>query len=604
MSSTSSTASSTASSLALSGLASGIDWTSIVNELLQVEAAPETQMNADIATDQAKSAAYSAVGTELTALGKDVTTLSDPSFFDSRTTTVSNPGIATATAAEATPLGNFSFNVTKLASDAVQQGTSAVGAPLSPTDNVSTLQVGSAGFATPVTAGTFTVNGQTITIAATDTLQSVFDQISTATGGAVTGAYDATTDEISLTGSSPIVLGSATDTSNFLQAAELYNNGGNTVTSVSSLGGVNLNSAMSSANLNTPLSDGGSGAGEFTINGVQIDFDASSDTINDVLQRINDSDAGVTATYDSVNDRFDLTDKTTGDVGISMQDVTGNFLAATGLSSGTLQHGTNLQYSINNGGTLTSQSNTIDATSAGVAGLSVTAIGLGTTTIAVNSDTSTISSAISSFVTDYNAVQNYISGQIKPSTDSSGNVTPGTLTGDLDTEGIADSLRQMVGTAPSGLSGVVRTLNDLGIVSNGTDNTLSLSDSSTLTSALTNNLDQVKQLFTNSTNGIATSLNSYLSDVNGTKGVLVNDENNMTTEIAGINTSITALQQRISNDQTRLTNEFVAMETAINSINSQKQFLNDYFSGSSSTSQSAPVAAGSGSSSSSSSSTA
>src|SRR6202044_3611230 len=117
--------------------------------------------------------------------------------------------------------------------------------------------------------------------------------------------------------------------------------------------------------------------------------------------------------------------KTTGDVGISMQDVTGNFLAATGLSSGTLQHGTNLQYSINNGGTLTSQSNTIDAPSAGVAGLSVTAIGLGTTTIAVNSDTSTISSAISSFVTDYNAVQNYISGQIKPSTDSSGNVTPG-----------------------------------------------------------------------------------------------------------------------------------------------------------------------------------
>src|ERR1700677_3029187 len=183
MSSTSSTASSTASSLALSGLASGIDWTSIVNELLQVEAAPETQMNADIATDQAKSAAYSAVGTELTALGKDVTTLSDPSFFDSRTTSISNPGIATATAAEATPLGNFSFNVTKLASDAVQQGTSAVGAPLSPTDDVSTLQVGSAGFATPVTAGTFTVNGQTITFAATDTLQSVFDQISTATGG-------------------------------------------------------------------------------------------------------------------------------------------------------------------------------------------------------------------------------------------------------------------------------------------------------------------------------------------------------------------------------------------------------------------------------------
>src|ERR1700735_380814 len=139
MSSTSST-SSTASSLALSGLASGIDWTSIVNELLTVEAAPETQMNANIATDQAKSAAYSAIGTTLTSLGKDVTTLSDPSFFDSRTTASSNSGVATATAAEGAPLGNYTFNVTQLASDAVQQGTTSIGAPLSATDDVSTLQ--------------------------------------------------------------------------------------------------------------------------------------------------------------------------------------------------------------------------------------------------------------------------------------------------------------------------------------------------------------------------------------------------------------------------------------------------------------------------------
>ena len=332
----------------------------------------------------------------------------------------------------------------------------------------------SAGFATPVTAGTFTVNGKTITIATSDTLQSVFDQINTATGGAVTGSYDSSTDEISLTSTGgAIVLGSATDTSNFLQAAELFNNGTNAITSVSGLGGVNLNSTMGSANLTTAISDGGSGAGEFEINGVTINFDASSDSINDVLQRIDDSAAGVTATYDSVNDRFQLTNKTTGDVGISMQDVTGNFLAATGLSGGALQRGTNLQYSVNNGGTLTSQSNTIDGTSAGVAGLSVTAQGVGTTTISVASDTSTISSAIGSFVTDYNAVQNYISGQIKTSTDSSGNVTAGTLTGDLDAEGIEDQLRQMVGAAPGGLSGTIQTLNDLGIVSNGTDNTLS-----------------------------------------------------------------------------------------------------------------------------------
>ena len=49
------TSSATSASLALSGLASGIDWTSIVNELLTVERAPETQMNATISTDQQKA---------------------------------------------------------------------------------------------------------------------------------------------------------------------------------------------------------------------------------------------------------------------------------------------------------------------------------------------------------------------------------------------------------------------------------------------------------------------------------------------------------------------------------------------------------------------
>ena len=143
-----------------------------------------------------------------------------------------------------------------------------------------------------------------------------------------------------MTSSSPITLGSDTDTSNFLQSAELYNNGtGTTVSSAAALGGVNLSTTLNNANLSTPISDGGSGDGEFTINGVAINYDASTDTVTDVLQRINDSAAGVTATYDSLNNTFQLSNKTTGDVGISLQDVTGNFLAATGLSSGTLQAG-------------------------------------------------------------------------------------------------------------------------------------------------------------------------------------------------------------------------------------------------------------------------
>jgi len=581
----------------LSGLASGLNWTNIINEMVSIQEEPETTMGAQKTTLQTQNSAYQTVGNDLTTLQGDVKTLSNPNFFDSRTVSVGTPSVASATADQGTPLGTYTFKISKLATDASWQGATATADPLSSTDDVSGVTLSSAGFATPVTAGTFTVDGDQVSISSSDTLQSVFNKIATATGNAVTASYDSGTDEITLSSGSPIVLGNATDTSNFLQVAQLYNNGGDSVTSASALGGINLDNPVASANLATPITDGGSGNGEFLINGVAINFDASTDSINDILQRINDSAAGVTATYDAVNNQFQLTNKTTGDVGISMQDVAGkgNFLAATGLAGGSLTRGTDLQYSINGGGTLTSQSNTVDSTSSGITGLSVTALGAGTTSVTVQSDTATISSAISSFVTDYNAVENYISSQTATTTSASGTVTPGTLTGDMDIEGIATQLRQLATAAPSGLTGSVQTINDIGVASDGTDNTLTL-DSSGLTAALTNNLSDIKTMFTDPTTGLATTLNSYLNNANGSNGVLATKENSNNRQSADITSSITALQQQISQNETELQNEFTNMETAISSINTQKQYLTDFFSSSTATTALATASSSSGSS--------
>ncbi len=577
MSTTSSTSSSPA--IQLSGLASGIDWQSLITQLVAAERSPETQMQAEQATLAQKNTTYQSIGTKLTTLNTDLSTITATGFFDSRTATSSLPSVATATATQGAALGSYTFNITQLASDAAMNGATVAANPLSATDNVASLALANASFANPITAGTFTVNGKTITVATTDTLQSVFDQINTATGGAVTASYSSATDEISLASAGTIVLGSATDTSNFLQDAKLFNNGSGAVTSTSALGGIEMSSSLGSANLTTPISDGGSGNGAFTINGVSIAFNASTDSINNILARINNSTAGVTATFDTVNNRFVLTDKTTGDVGISLQDVTGNFLAASGLSTGTLQRGNNLQYSINGGGTLTSQSNLITSDSSGLTGLSVTALGQGSTAITVGSDTSTIATAITSFVNDYNAVQNYISSQTATSTDSSGNFQPGLLTGDMDAEDLSDQLRQMMTAQPAGLTGAFTTLNALGIVSNGQDNTLSVSDTTTLNNALATNLDAVKSLFTTATTGLAATVGNYLTNVTGDSGILSTKEADFTKQSAAITTSISALESKISDDQTRMTNEFVAMETAVSSINQQKQYLSQAFGG-------------------------
>src|SRR6185503_19385116 len=117
-------------------------------------------------------------------------------------------------------------------------GATNIGSPISSTNDVSGIVLSSAGFSTAVTAGRFTVNGQQITIETTNSLQDVFMAIETATGGNVTASYDSTTDSITLSSAGQIVLGSATDTSNFLRVAKLYNNGTGTITSSGSLGGV------------------------------------------------------------------------------------------------------------------------------------------------------------------------------------------------------------------------------------------------------------------------------------------------------------------------------------------------------------------------------
>ena len=428
-------------------MASGYDWKSLVDALIEVARAPETLLQTQQNTiNRPKHRLRQPRHRTRRAQKQGRRTARSRLCSTSRTAQVADPTIASATAASGTALGTYTFAITQLATAASQQGTTNVGAALSATNDVSGLVLSDAAFANNVTAGTFTVNGQTITIATSDTLQQVFDKISTATAGAVTGSYNASTDKITLSSTNPIVLGSAADTSNFLQVAQLYNNGTGTVTSASPLGVVKLGAALNAANFATPISDGGSGAGAFTINGVTINFNASTDSLATIISRINDSAAGVTAGYDPINDRLTLTNKTTGDVGIALQDVTGkgNFLAATGLSGGTLQRGTNLHYTVNGGGELISQSNTITQDSSGVPGLSVTALKEDTTTVTVGSDTAKIKTALSEF---HHGIQQGPVGdrtQTASSTDNKGNVTAGVLAGDQDIATVASQLRSGV----------------------------------------------------------------------------------------------------------------------------------------------------------------
>lgn len=559
--------------LGLSGLASGFDWRSLIDQLMEVERTPERRLLADQALIQQRNQACASVVSQLKVLQTRVTALTDPNLFESRTAASADETLATTEASAGAVPGSYSFNFLQLATAARQRGTADIASPLSATSDVSSVLLNQAAFGEVVRPGTITINGKQISVGATDSLQDLFDKISAATGGAVSGSYDPATDKIRLAGAGPIILGSATDTSNFLDVARLYNNGTEEIVSSGALGRANLSANVSASNLVTAISDGGSGAGEFKINGMSISFNAATDSIQAILDRINGSAAGVTATYDRLTDQFVLSNRTAGDVGIALEDVTGNFLTATGLLAGTLERGKDLLYTVDGGEVQVARSNTITDASSGLPGLTVTAVKEGTAVITVSNDTAKMKLAIQDFISDYNKAQGLIDTLTTSSTNAKGEVTAGTLAGDSDAYGIASKLRSLANATVGSLSDGIRCLEHLGITSNGNDNNLTLADESKLDAALSGNLARVKALFSDETTGVAVQLNAFLERAAGEDGALGIKQDHLTEESARIDAQVADLERRLENDRQELIARFVAMETAQANINRQLQFL-------------------------------
>ena len=561
--------------ISLSGLASGFDWQSMVDQLVEVERAPQNQLRSEQLELRERGTALSSLRTQLGTLQNRLTALQDTALFGGRTVSSSNSSVLSATATTDTSLGSFNFSVSQLATASSWRGASDIGARLSESDDVSGVQLGATGLGTAFRPGTFTINNQQITVEATDTLQAVFDRIASTTG--VTAAYSSATDKVTLSGPATITLGSAADTSNMLQLLKLSNTGTSSTSSSAALGAVNPSAALSAANLATAISDGGSGAGEFKLNGVSITYNASSDSLGSVLNRINSSAAGVTATYDSALDRVVLMNRTTGDLGVAMEDVSGNFLQASGLSAGTLQTGKNLVYSINGGGELVSNSNTIDGEMAGIPGLSATVMAEGTATVSVSSDTAKVKSALIDFVTEYNKVQSTISQHTASSTDAQGKVTAGVLANDSDVSEISRLLRQLVTSEVNGGTGPLRRMDDLGFSSNGTDDALATTDLGELDELLSGGFGELQSFLNTGSTGLVQRLDTYLKKVVGDDGSLIRHSDAIATQATTIDTQVADLERIVQASRQRMIDNFVAMETAQARMAQQLQFLTQRF---------------------------
>ena len=90
------------------------------------------------------------------------------------------------------------------------------------------------------------------------------------------------------------------------------------------MGYIDLSATLANANFADNFTGLTSGLGNFFIGegegAVRIDYDVNTDTLSDLIDRVNRSDANVNMYYDPVSDRFVIKNKTSGAIGIVLHE--------------------------------------------------------------------------------------------------------------------------------------------------------------------------------------------------------------------------------------------------------------------------------------------
>ena len=500
-----------APTISFSGLASGLDTSSIISQLTNTAQIPITNLNKQITGYNSQTADWQALNTNLAALQSAVKTLSNQSTLNVPSAASSNALAATITAQVGATLGSHSLTVSQLAtaqevvSAPVSSGTTALGR-----------------------TGSFTLNGKSVQINTSDALSDVASKINAAGAGVTANVVNVGTNDYRLTlsstqtgaansiaaadGSGSTVLSSlgliqtgaagirqpityTQENTNYTGAASLTL--GSATQSIGSLLGIAAGSAQSGT---FHLSNGGTGAG----NEADVAINLNTDSLSSIANAINKAGiSGVSAEVITVPDANGNLDRVhqlrivgTGTTAPAFTDSSGT-LATLGVLQNAYTHTVTAAQDANfnlDGLDLTRSTNTINDVipSASIALLSGTAAAPATTTLNVAQNTASTVQAVNSFVAAYNAVQDFVTSENK--------FTPPTNTA-LGAAGASPALfgntaltqiQQTLSSALTAVSGK-NTLSSIGITLNGS-NDLAV-DSNALTSALQADPKAVSSLF-------------------------------------------------------------------------------------------------------------
>jgi flagellar hook-associated protein 2 len=564
------------------GISSGLPVNQIIDATIAAERRPldgiQTRIDKTNAQKTTLATITSRAKTFQTAL-KVFTSSSvlDANIFQARKGSSSNTDALDVTTDAGANLANLAVKVNTLATPTSARSTAKPGASATAGTLLSSIKNMS------LTSGTFSVfvNGVASSVnvdATTDTFGDVLGRI-----GAISGVSSATINAdgqlvVNATTGGTVKFGSTGDTSNFLKLSKLDTTveAGSTFTANQFFSTVDTTQDVSTgaAGLNTPVTAGS------TFKLGKATFDTTGKSIAQIMNAINNSaDAGVSAVFNSLSNRMELTSKSTGQVGIQMEDVTGNFLSAMNLVSGgnslaSQTLGVNAKVTIN-GTEYLSTSNEVGEAQTGLKGITLKLKQVKTDAdinVLVDQDTEKLTKAINDVVNAFNTMIGTIDTETKADT--------GKLGAQNSVRAFRTSIRQ---TMTASTTGQV-TYNSLGQVGIATASSNGQSANSTLTfdsakfiTAMKTSPDDVEKLIKGTT-GVFTQLQTVVDNAvktggTGEKGTFQSISESYDSFITRSKKSITDGEARLEKRRVQLQRQYAASDSLIAQYKSQGNAL-------------------------------
>lgn len=480
-----------------SGLASGFDTTGIIQKMTEFAQKPIMAMQTKEQTYNNQLTGWQDFNLKLASLQSAMSALALPGTFTATSASSSSTAVASITSVPGAVTGDHSISVGNLAQaqKVVSKAFSSGSAPLGQ-------------------SGSFTLNGKTIALDASNTLGDLAVKINAAGASASATVVNVGPNDFRLT-----LTSTATGTANALSVAD--SGGGTLLTTLGVIkdpatnpatirqaitlasgqtGAGSLALSSPTQSVGTALGLASAPAGSIAINGSSpISIDLGTDSLSSIAAKINAAGiSGVSAQVVALPDANGTVSASSKQqlqiLGASAPSLTdgGGVLATLGVVQNVfnspLVGAADANFTVD-GLALTRSSNVLNDV---VPGATVKLQGAGSATLGISQNTDSIVSAVNGFVSAYNAAQDYVGSQnlfIPPAAGTAGTeATAPPLFGDVTLNNIQDDLTRAVGVVSGGA-----TLGTIGITLD-THNHLVV-DSATLTSALQANPSQVSDLF-------------------------------------------------------------------------------------------------------------